>query len=136
PYILPTLLIITEIGFCLYIIARDNNKSFKKAVQNIKEKIIRKTKLDLNTEVKDFSKKSYLILLAIIIFTLFMDNKMVVVILITIFMVLLLKMRIPYDKFEKLFVNYEPSMKKYNIYLSILLLIQVITIILTVLFAG
>ncbi|RRD39849.1 hypothetical protein EII29_04825 [Leptotrichia sp. OH3620_COT-345] len=135
-YILPGLLIIIEISFLVYVIARDCNKSFRKVAENMKEKIIEKMKLNLNTETKDFSKRSYLILFGIVGFTLFMDNKMVVVILITVFMIFLLKLRISYEKFEKLFIHYKPSLKKYNIYLSILLLIQTITIILTVLFAG
>ena len=47
-------------------------------------------------------------------------------------MILLLRLRISYEKFEKVFENYAPSIKKYNIYLSVLLMTQVLVIILTV----
>ena len=57
---------------------------------------------------------------------------MVVVIFITLFMILLIKLRISYEKFEEVFESYDPSIKKYNIYLSVLLLTQVLIIILTV----
>ena len=53
-------------------------------------------------------------------------------IFITLFMILLIKLRISYEKFEEVFESYDPSIKKYNIYLSVLLLTQVLIIILTV----
>ena len=136
PYILPTLLIIAEIIFFIYIFARNKNRDFRIYMQNIREKILQKTRLNINTEIRDFSKKEYIIFFIIFIFTFFLDDKMVIVILITIFMIFLLRLRISYEKFEEIFENYNPSIRKYNIYLSILLLIQILTITLTILYAG
>ena len=135
-HILPALLIVLEAGFFFYIIARDNNRRFRETVQSMKEKFIEKTKLNFDNSFRDFSKRNYIIFFGVFIVTLFMDNKMVIIILITAFMIILLRLRIPYEKFEEAFINYKPSLKKYNIYLLLLLLIQVVTIILTILFAG
>ena len=88
--------------------------------------------LDLDFKIKNFSKKSYIIFFLTFVFTFFFDDKMVVVIFITLFMILLIKLRISYEKFEEVFESYDPSIKKYNIYLSVLLLTQVLIIILTV----
>ena len=128
PYILPTFLIILEILYFIYILARENNENFRERVQKIRIRILEKTKLNLDFKIKNFSKKSYIIFFL----TFFFDDKMVVVIFITLFMILLIKLRISYEKFEEVFESYDPSIKKYNIYLSVLLLTQVLIIILTV----
>jgi len=78
PYILPTFLIILEILYFIYILARENNENFRERVQKIRIRILEK------------------------------------------------------KKFEEVFESYDPSIKKYNIYLSVLLLTQVLIIILTV----
>gem|GEM_PF-897483 len=132
PYILPTFLIILEILYFIYILARENNENFREWVQKIKIRILEKTKLNLDFKIKNFSKKSYIIFFLTFFFTFFFDDKMVVVIFITLFMILLIKLRISYEKFEEVFESYNPSIKKYNIYLSVLLLTQVLIIILTV----
>ena len=132
PYILPTFLIILEILYFIYILARENNENFRERVQKIRIRILEKTKLNLDFKIKNFSKKSYIIFFLTFVFTFFFDDKMVVVIFITLFMILLIKLRISYEKFEEVFENYDPSIKKYNIYLSVLLLTQVLIIILTV----
>ena len=132
PYILPTFLIILEILYFIYILARENNENFRERVQKIRIRILEKTKLNLDFKIKNFSKKSYIIFFLTCVFTFFFDDKMVVVIFITLFMILLIKLRISYEKFEEVFESYDPSIKKYNIYLSVLLLTQVLIIILTV----
>ena len=132
PYILPTFLIILEILYFIYILARENNENFRERVQKIRIRILEKSKLNLDFKIKNFSKKSYIIFFLTFVFTFFFDDKMVVVIFITLFMILLIKLRISYEKFEEVFENYDPSIKKYNIYLSVLLLTQVLIIILTV----
>jgi hypothetical protein len=132
PYILPTFLIILEILYFIYILARENNENFRERVQKIRIRILEKTKLNLDFKIKNFSKKSYIIFFLTFVFTFFFDDKMVVVIFITLFMILLIKLRISYEKFEEVFESYDPSIKKYNIYLSVLLLTQVLIIILTV----
>ena len=132
PYILPTFLIILEILYFIYILARENNENFRERVQKIRIWILEKTKLNLDFKIKNFSKKSYIIFFLTFVFTFFFDDKMVVVIFITLFMILLIKLRISYEKFEEVFESYDPSIKKYNIYLSVLLLTQVLIIILTV----
>ena len=132
PYILPTFLIILEILYFIYILARENNENFRERVQKIRIRILEKTKLNLDFKIKNFSKKSYIIFFLTFVFTFFFDDKMVVVIFITLFMILLIKLRISYEKFEEVFESYDPSIKKYNIYLSGLLLTQVLIIILTV----
>lgn len=132
PYILPTFLIILEILYFIYILARENNENFRERVQKIRIRILKKTKLNLDFKIKNFSKKSYIIFFLTFVFTFFFDDKMVVVIFITLFMILLIKLRISYEKFEEVFESYDPSIKKYNIYLSVLLLTQVLIIILTV----
>ena len=132
PYILPTFLIILEILYFIYILARENNENFRERVQKIRIRILEKTKLNLDFKIKNFSKKSYIIFFLAFVFTFFFDDKMVVVIFITLFMILLIKLRISYEKFEEVFESYDPSIKKYNIYLSVLLLTQVLIIILTV----
>ena len=132
PYILPTFLIILEILYFIYILARENNENFRERVQRIRIRILEKTKLNLDFKIKNFSKKSYIIFFLTFVFTFFFDDKMVVVIFITLFMILLIKLRISYEKFEEVFESYDPSIKKYNIYLSVLLLTQVLIIILTV----
>ena len=132
PYILPTFLIILEILYFIYILARENNENFRERVQKIRIRILEKTKLNLDFKIKNFSKKSYIIFFLTFFFTFFFDDKMVVVIFITLFMILLIKLRISYEKFEEVFESYNPSIKKYNIYLSVLLLTQVLIIILTV----
>ena len=132
PYILPTFLIILEILYFIYILARENNENYRERVQKIIIRILEKTKLNLDFKIKNFSKKSYIIFFLTFVFTFFFDDKMVVVIFITLFMILLIKLRISYEKFEEVFESYDPSIKKYNIYLSVLLLTQVLIIILTV----
>ena len=132
PYILPTFLIILEILYFIYILARENNENFRERVQKIRIRILEKTKLNLDFKIKNFSKKSYIIFFLTFVFTFFFDDKMVVVIFITLFMIFLIKLRISYEKFEEVFESYDPSIKKYNIYLSVLLLTQVLIIILTV----
>ena len=132
PYILPTFLIILEILYFIYILARENNENFRERVQKIRIRILEKTKLNLDFKIKNVSKKSYIIFFLTFVFTFFFDDKMVVVIFITLFMILLIKLRISYEKFEEVFESYDPSIKKYNIYLSVLLLTQVLIIILTV----
>ena len=132
PYILPTFLIILEILYFIYILARENNENFRERVQKIRIRILEKTKLNLDFKIKNISKKSYIIFFLTFVFTFFFDDKMVVVIFITLFMILLIKLRISYEKFEEVFESYDPSIKKYNIYLSVLLLTQVLIIILTV----
>jgi hypothetical protein len=132
PYILPTFLIIAEILYFIYILAKEHNEDFRNYIQKMKISILEKTKLNLNSEMKDVSRKSYILLLVVFIFTFFLDDKMVIILFITLFMILLLRLRISYEKFEKVFENYAPSIKKYNIYLSVLLMTQVLVIILTV----
>ena len=132
PYILPTFLIIAEILYFIYILAKEHNEDFRNYIQKMKISILEKTKLNLNSEMKDVSRKSYILLLVVFIFTCFLDDKMVIILFITLFMILLLRLRISYEKFEKVFENYAPSIKKYNIYLSVLLMTQVLVIILTV----
>jgi len=132
PYILPTFLIIAEILYFIYILAKEHNEDFRNYIQKMKINILEKTKLNLNSEMKDVSRKNYIILLVVFIFTFFLDDKMIIILFITLFMILLLRLRISYEKFEKVFENYTPSVKKYNIYLSVLLMTQVLVIILTV----
>lgn len=132
PYILPTFLIIAEILYFIYILAKEHNEDFRNYIQKMKISILEKTKLNLNSEMKDVSRKSYILLLVVFIFTFFLDDKMVIILFITLFMILLLRLRMSYEKFEKVFENYAPSIKKYNIYLSVLLMTQVLVIILTV----
>ena len=132
PYILPTFLIIFEIVFFIYLLARDNNENFRKYVENKKKEIIRKMKLNIETDIKELSKKDYTIFFVVVLFTFFLDNKMVIVALVTISMIVLLRLRISYEKFEELFENYAPSIRKYNIYLGLLLSVQLLIIILTV----
>ena len=132
PYILPTFLIIFEIVFFIYLLARDNNENFRKYVENKKKEIIRKMKLNVKTDIKEFSKKDYTIFFVVVFFTFFLDNKMVIVVLVTLSMIVLLRLRISYEKFEEIFENYAPSIRKYNIYLGILLSVQILIIILTV----
>jgi hypothetical protein len=132
PYILPTFLIIAEILYFIYILAKEHNEDFRNYIQKMKINILEKTKLNLNSEMKDVSRKNYILLLVVFIFTFFLDDKMVIILFITLFMILLLRLRISYEKFEKVFENYAPSIKKYNIYLSVLLMTQVLVIILTV----
>ena len=111
PYILPTFLIILEILYFIYILARENNENFRERVQKIRIRILEKTKLNLDFKIKNFSKKSYIIFFLTFVFTFFFDDKMVVVIFITLFMILLIKLRISYEKFEEVFENYDPSIK-------------------------
>jgi hypothetical protein len=132
PYILPTFLIIFEIIFFIYLLARDNNENFRKYVENKKKETIRKIKLNVKTDIKEFSKKDYTIFFVVVFFTFFLDNKMVIVVLVTLSMIVLLRLRISYEKFEEIFENYAPSIRKYNIYLGILLSVQILIIILTV----
>ncbi len=132
PYILPTFLIIFEIIFFIYLLARDNNENFRKYVENKKKETIRKIKLNVKTDIKEFSKKDYTIFFVVVFFTFFLDNKMVIVVLVTLSMIVLLRLRISYEKFEEIFENYVPSIRKYNIYLGILLSVQILIIILTV----
>lgn len=132
PYILPTFLIIFEIIFFIYLLARDNNENFRKYVENKKKETIRKIKLNIKTDIKEFSKKDYTIFFVVVFFTFFLDNKMVIVVLVTLSMIVLLRLRISYEKFEEIFENYAPSIRKYNIYLGILLSVQILIIILTV----
>lgn len=132
PYILPTFLIIAELLYFIYILAKEHNEDFRNYIQKMKISILEKTKLNLNSEMKDVSRKSYILLLVVFIFTFFLDDKMVIILFITLFMILLLRLRMSYEKFEKVFENYAPSIKKYNIYLSVLLMTQVLVIILTV----
>ena len=132
PYILPTFLIIAEMLYFIYILAKEHNEDFRNYIQKMKISILEKTKLNLNSEMKDVSRKSYILLLVVFIFTFFLDDKMVIILFITLFMILLLRLRMSYEKFEKVFENYAPSIKKYNIYLSVLLMTQVLVIILTV----
>ena len=100
PYILPTFLIIFEIVFFIYLLARDNNENFRKYVENKKKEIIRKMKLNIETDIKEFSKKDYTIFFVVVLFTFFLDNKMVIVALVTISMIVLLRLRISYEKFD------------------------------------
>ena len=51
PYILPTFLIIFEIIFFIYLLARDNNENFRKYVENKKKETIRKIKLNVKTDI-------------------------------------------------------------------------------------
>ena len=132
PYILTTFLIIFEIIFFIYLLARDNNENFRKYVENKKKETIRKIKLNVKTDIKEFSKKDYTIFFVVVFFTFFLDNKMVIVVLVTLSMIVLLRLRISYEKFEEIFENYVPSIRKYNIYLGILLSVQILIIILTV----
>ena len=132
PYILPTFLIIFEIIFFIYLLARDNNENFRKYVENKKKETIRKIKLNVKTDIKEFSKKDYTIFFVVVFFTFFLDNKMVIVVLVTLSLIVLLRLRISYEKFEEIFENYAPSIRKYNIYLGILLSVQILIIILTV----
>ena len=132
PHILPTFLIIFEIIFFIYLLARDNNENFRKYVENKKKETIRKIKLNVKTDIKEFSKKDYTIFFVVVFFTFFLDNKMVIVVLVTLSMIVLLRLRISYEKFEEIFENYAPSIRKYNIYLGILLSVQILIIILTV----
>lgn len=134
PYILPTFLIIFEIVFFIYLLARDNNENFRKYVENKKKEIIRKIKLNVQTDIKEFSKKDYTIFFVVVLFTFFLDNKMVIVALVTVSMIVLLRLRISYEKFEEIFENYAPSIRRYNIYLGLLLSVQLLIIILTVIY--
>ena len=57
PYILPTFLIILEILYFIYILARENNENFRERVQKRRIRILEKTKLNLDFKIQNFSKK-------------------------------------------------------------------------------
>ena len=68
PYILPTFLIILEILYFIYILARENNENFRERVQKIRIRILEKTKLNLDFKIKNFSKKKLYYFLSYICF--------------------------------------------------------------------
>ena len=74
PYILPTFLIIAEILYFIYILAKEHNEDFRNYIQKMKISILEKTKLNLNSEMKDVSRKSYILLLVVFIFTFFLES--------------------------------------------------------------
>ncbi|AMD94818.1 hypothetical protein [Leptotrichia sp. oral taxon 847] len=129
--ILTLFVIILEILFLFFIISKENNLYFKKIYETMGKNFVKRSKLEIEFRNKRFDKKSYIIFFAIFLFSLFLDTKMITIIFISFIMFFLLKLQISYEKFSKVFINYNPNVKKYNFYLLFILFLQVATIILT-----
>ena len=124
-------LIILEILFLFFVISRENNLYFKKIFETMEENFVKKSKLEIEFKRKKFSKKNYIVFFIIFLFSLFLDTKMTAIILISLVMFFLLKLQVSYEKFSKIFVNYNPNIKKYNFYLLFILFLQTMIIVLT-----
>lgn len=124
-------LIILEILFLFFVISRENNLYFKKIFETMEENFVKKSKLEIEFKRKKFDKKNYIVFFIIFLFSPFLDTKMIVIILISFVMFFLLKLQVSYEKFSKIFVNYNPNIKKYNFYLLFILFLQMMIIVLT-----
>ena len=124
-------LIILEILFLFFVISRENNLYFKKIFETMEENFVKKSKLEIEFKRKKFDKKNYIVFFIIFLFSLFLDTKMIAIILISLVMFFLLKLQVSYEKFSKIFVNYNPNIKKYNFYLLFILFLQTLIIVLT-----
>lgn len=124
-------LIILEILFLFFVISRENNLYFKKIFETMEENFVKKSKLEIEFKRKKFDKKNYIVFFIIFLFSPFLDTKMIVIILISFVMFFLLKLQVSYEKFSKIFVNYNPNIKKYNFYLLFILFLQTMIIVLT-----
>lgn len=124
-------LIILEILFLFFVISRENNLYFKKIFETMEENFVIKSKLEIEFKRKKFDKKNYIVFFIIFLFSLFLDTKMTAIILISLVMFFLLKLQVSYEKFSKIFVNYNPNIKKYNFYLLFILFLQTMIIVLT-----
>ncbi len=124
-------LIILEILFLFFVISRENNLYFKKIFETMEENFVKKSKLEIEFKRKKFDKKNYIVFFIIFLFSLFLDTKMIAIILISLVMFFLLKLQVSYEKFSKIFVNYNPNIKKYNFYLLFILFLQTMIIVLT-----
>ena len=128
---LTLVLIILEILFLFFVISRENNLYFKKIFETMEENFVKKSKLEIEFKRKKFDKKNYIVFFIIFLFSLFLDTKMTAIILISLVMFFLLKLQVSYEKFSKIFVNYNPNIKKYNFYLLFILFLQTLIIVLT-----
>lgn len=124
-------LIILEILFLFFVISRENNLYLKKIFETMEENFVKKSKLEIEFKRKKFDKKNYIVFFIIFLFSLFLDTKMTAIILISLVMFFLLKLQVSYEKFSKIFVNYNPNIKKYNFYLLFILFLQMMIIVLT-----
>ena len=124
-------LIILEILFLFFVISRENNLYFKKIFETMEENFVKKSKLEIEFKRKKFNKKNYIVFFIIFLFSLFLDTKMTAIILISLVMFFLLKLQVSYEKFSKIFVNYNPNIKKYSFYLLFILFLQTMIIVLT-----
>ena len=124
-------LIILEILFLFFVFSRENNLYFKKIFETMEENFVKKSKLEIEFKRKKFDKKNYIVFFIIFLFSLFLDTKMTAIILISLVMFFLLKLQVSYEKFSKIFVNYNPNIKKYNFYLLFILFLQTMIIVLT-----
>lgn len=124
-------LIILEILFLFFVISRENNLYLKKIFETMEENFVKKSKLEIEFKRKKFDKKNYIVFFIIFLFSLFLDTKMTAIILISLVMFFLLKLQVSYEKFSKIFVNYNPNIKKYNFYLLFILFLQTMIIVLT-----
>lgn len=124
-------LIILEILFLFFVISRENNLYLKKIFETMEENFVKKSKLEIEFKRKKFDKKNYIVFFIIFLFSPFLDTKMIVIILISFVMFFLLKLQVSYEKFSKIFVNYNPNIKKYNFYLLFILFLQMMIIVLT-----
>lgn len=129
-------LIILEILFLFFVISRENNLYFKKIFETMEENFVKKSKLEIEFKRKKFDKKNYIVFFIIFLFSPFLDTKMIVIILISFVMFFLLKLQVSYEKFSKIFVNYNPNIKKYNFYLLFILFLQTMIIVLTFFLSG
>ena len=128
-YIIPTIFIILIIGNVIYHVVSDSNAVINKKMLDIKKKIYIFFKIKKEPENKKMTKKPLFSLMGLKINTLFLTEKMSLIILATFFIVMISKLLLNFDKISEKNGIFQ-DLRKRNIIKGFLLILLIGTAIL------
>jgi hypothetical protein len=128
-YIIPTIFIILIIGNVIYHVVSDSNAVINEKILDIKRKIYTFLKIKKEPENKKMTKKRFFSLMGLLFITMFLTDKMSLIILATFFIVMISKLLLNFDKISEKNGIFQ-DLRKRNIIKGFLLILLIGTAVL------
>lgn len=119
-----------EVIILLYFMAIKHNKSFHDKIFQMKRNFTEKHRLRIEVKEPEVKPIAFKILFGFMALTFFLTGKMVAIILLVGIAFIIPKLKSSFERYEEVFADRNPSLKKYNFYLFFLLVAEIIIMIL------
>lgn len=119
-----------EVIVLLYFMAINHNKVFRDKIFQMKRNFVEKHRLRIEVKEPIVKPIAFKILFGFMALTFFLTGKMIAIVFLVAGAFIIPKLKSSFEKYEEVFADRNPSLKKYNFYLFFLLLIEIIIMIL------